>query len=578
MHLPVISLPRAVPVQPTRPPQANIPQTKAERDQITAIVRGYVERYRPVPPMPIAELREHADRIVAAAGLDAAHRDYIGVVVNNEAWRDALATIPYDRRLLLMPKCLRVEARCPAPFDEFGLLCKKCGLCSIQDLQTEAERLGYAVLVAEGSAIVTSIIETGKIEAIVGVSCLSVLERAFPHMEAAAIPGIAIPLLQDDCIDTAVDVDAVWDVIHLTSDDRTYRLDLEGIRREVQGWFDTATLDRLMGPAGDETARIARDWLMKAGKRWRPFLTACAYVALRGDPDAPLDDTLRKAAIAVECFHKASLIHDDIEDADQTRYGEAALHETYGQAVALNTGDYLLGEGYRLLASLDAPPAAVVEMLRAAAEGHRTLTEGQGAELCWARAPKPLTSLQVLDIFRRKTAPAFEVALRVGGALAGADEDVRGVFAKYSEALGIAYQIRDDLDDLTGTDAPDDVAALRPSLPLAVALERAKGQDEDGYAAVAAAWRREPVEAAEALRARLLALGADDRCARLLESFKEEAIRSLAVLDEPTLKGLLRRIVGKIFNDIELKGWCREFEARNAAGRAAGADAAAVVG
>jgi len=579
MHrLAVISLPRAVPVQPTRPPQANIPQTKAERDQITAIVRGYVERYRPVPPLPIPELREHADRIVAAAGLDAAHRDYVGVIVSNEAWRDALATIPYDRRLLLMPKCLRVEARCPAPFDEFGLLCKKCGLCSIQDLQTEAERLGYAVLVAEGSAIVTSIIQTGKIEAIVGVSCLSVLERAFPHMEAAAIPGIAIPLLQDDCVDTAVDVDAVWDVIHLTSDDRTYRLDLDGIRREVQDWFDAASLDRLMGPAEDETARIARDWLMKAGKRWRPFLTACAYVALRDDPDAPLDDTLRRAAVAVECFHKASLIHDDIEDADATRYGEAALHETHGQAVALNAGDYLLGEGYRLLASLEAPPAAIVEMLRAAAEGHRTLTEGQGAELCWVRAPKALTSLQVLDIFRRKTAPAFEVALRVGGALAGASDDVRDVFAKYSEALGIAYQIRDDLDDLTGTDAPGDVAALRPSLPLAVGMERAKGQDEEALGAIAAAWRREPLEPADTLRERLLALGADDRCRRLLESYKEEAIRSLAVLDVPTLKGLLRRIVGKIFNDIELKGWCREFEARNAAGRAAGADAAAVVG
>jgi geranylgeranyl diphosphate synthase, type II len=577
MHLPVISLPRAVPTLPSRPPQANIPQTKAERDQITAIVRGYVERYRPVPPMPIAELREHADRIVAAADLDPAHRDYVGVIVSNEAWRDTLATIPYERRLLLMPKCLRVEARCPAPFDEFGLLCKKCGLCSIQDLQTEAERLGYAVLVAEGSAIVMAIIETGKIDAIVGVSCLSVLERAFPQMEAAAIPGIAIPLLQDDCIDTNVDTDAVWDVIHLTSDDRTYRLDLDGIRREVEGWFEPASLDRLIGPAADETGRIARDWLAKAGKRWRPFLTACAYRALREDPDAALDDTLRKAAIAVECFHKASLIHDDIEDADQTRYGEAALHETYGEAVAINVGDYLLGEGYRLLATIDAPAEAKVEMLRAAAEGHRTLTEGQGAELCWARAPQALTSLQVLDIFRRKTAPAFEVALRVGGALAGASEDVRDVFAKYSEALGIAYQIKDDLDDLTGTDAPDDIAALRPSLPLAVGVERAKGQDDEAHAALLAAWRRNTADTPEALRDRLMTLGADERCRRLLDSYKEEAIRSLAVLDEPTLKGLLRRIVGKIFNDIELKGWCSEFEARNAAGRAAGADAAAVV-
>ena len=578
MHLPVISLPRPVPTQSARPPQANIPQTRAERDQITAIVRGYVECYRPVPPMPIAELREHADRIVAAAGLDPAHRDYVGVIVSNEAWRDTLATIPYERRLLLMPKCLRVEARCPAPFDEFGLLCKKCGLCSIQDLQTEAERLGYAVLVAEGSAIVMAIIETGKIDAIVGVSCLSVLERAFPQMEAAAIPGIAIPLLQDDCVDTNVDTDAVWDIIHLTSDDKTYRLDLDGIRREVQGWFEAASLDRLMGPAGDETGRIARDWLMKAGKRWRPFLTACAYLALRDDPQAAINDEVRRAAVAVECFHKASLIHDDIEDADETRYGEAALHETHGEAVALNVGDYLLGEGYRLLASVNAPAEARVEMLRAAAEGHRTLTEGQGAELLWARAPKTLTSLQVLDIFRRKTAPAFEVALRVGGALAGASEDVRDVFAKYSEALGIAYQIRDDLDDLTGTDAPDDIAALRPSLPLAVGVERAKGQNEEAHAALLAAWRRDTSDTPEALRARLIELNVEDRCRRLLDSYKEEAIRSLAVLDEPTLKGLLRRIVGKIFNDIELKGWCREFEARNAAGRAAGADAAAVVG
>ena len=175
----------------------------------------------------VDELREHADRIVAAAGVDPAYRDYVGILVSNEAWRDTLATMPYERRLLLLPKCLRVEDKCPAPFDEFGLLCKQCGLCTIQDLQEEAERLGYAVLVAEGSAIVMALIQTGKIDAIVGVSCLSVLERAFPYMEAAAIPGVAIPLLQDDCNDTAVDIDWVWDVIHLTSDDRTCRLDLD---------------------------------------------------------------------------------------------------------------------------------------------------------------------------------------------------------------------------------------------------------------------------------------------------------------------------------------------------------------
>ena len=143
--------------------------------------------------------------LVKAARIDPKYLDYAGVLLNNEVWRDQLAAVPYDRRLLLLPKCLRVEDKCPAPFDDFGLLCKQCGLCTIQDLQAEAERLGYPVLVAEGSALVMALIQTGKIDAIVGVSCLSVLEKAFPYMEAAAIPGVAIPLLQDDCKDTTVD-------------------------------------------------------------------------------------------------------------------------------------------------------------------------------------------------------------------------------------------------------------------------------------------------------------------------------------------------------------------------------------
>ena len=300
----------------------------------------------------------------------------------------------------------------PCSFDDFGLLCKNCGLCSIQELQQEAERLGYAVLVAEGSAIVMAIIQTGKIDAIVGVSCLSVLEKAFPYMESAAIPGIAIPLLQDDCKDTTIDIDWVWDVIHLTSDDKTYRLDLDGLRREVEQWFEPGVLDGLMGVADSRTAEIARQWLAKSGKRWRPFLAACTYKAAADgdDADGPIPHGLKKLAIAVECFHKASLIHDDIEDGDAQRYGEKTLHEEQGLPVALNVGDFLIGEGYRLIAECGAEPGEVGQMIRIAAAGHRTLCLGQGAELLWTRDPEPLSTLEVLDVFRKKTAPAFEVA------------------------------------------------------------------------------------------------------------------------------------------------------------------------
>ncbi len=560
-------IPRPVPVQRFRQPKQNIPQTALQRTQILHAVREYVAEYKPVPPLPADELKVHADKLVATLQCDPIYRDYVGVLMSNEMWRESLASVPFERRLLLLPKCLRVESKCPAPFDEFGLLCKQCGLCSIQDLQAEAERLGYAVLVAEGSAIVMSLIQTGKIEAIVGVSCLSVLERAFPYMEAAAIPGVAVPLLQDDCIDTTVDLDWVWDYIHLTSDDKTRRLDLGALREEVDTWFAQEKLAKIMGPAEGETERIGREWLARAGKRWRPFLTVASYQALRDTPGAFLPEDVRKIAVAVECFHKASLIHDDIEDGDDERYGEKTLHQEHGVPVALNVGDLLIGEGYRLIGSCDASPEQKAAMLLVASEGQRQLCRGQGAELCWAQKPAPLTSLQVLDIFRQKTAPAFEVALRLGALYAGVDqhEDVTDVLQAYSEALGIAYQIRDDLSDLGSKGETNDIAAMRPSLLLAVAYERAIDQNKN---TLDQWWRRSaPALNPEQIETLYLELKADERARTLLETYKEEAIRSLRDVENPNLKGLLRRVIGKIFNDTEIKGWCKEFEQKNAAER-----------
>lgn len=563
-----LAVPRHAIQQRFRKPKHNVPQTPAERNRFLHVIRNYVAEHNPVPPLPVDQLREHAERLVKQLDCNPVYIDYIGVLLNNEMWRESLAQVPFERRLLLLPKCLRVESKCPAPFDEFGLLCKQCGLCTIQDLTAEAEKLGYAVLVAEGSAIVMSIIQTGKIDAIVGVSCLSVLERAFPYMEAAAIPGVAVPLLQDDCIDTTVDLDWVWEYIHLTAEDKTRRMDLGALRDEVDFWFTPASLELIMGSSEGETEKIAREWLGRAGKRWRPFLTVSAFQALREDQGRPLPDDLRKVAVAVECFHKASLIHDDIEDNDALRYGEKTLHEEYGVAVALNVGDLLIGEGYRLLASCGVTAEQRVQMLKVASQGQRQLCRGQGAELCWARSPEPLRSTQVLEIFRQKTAPAFEVALRLGALYAGVEqhEEVSDVLGTYSEALGIAYQIRDDISDLGLGGETNDIAGLRPSLLLAVAHEKAK---DDNKKLLASIWRREwpegvTVEQVEALYGEL---EATHRADVLLGTYKEEAIRCLRDLENANLKGLLRRVIGKIFNDVEIKGWCKEQEQKNAAAR-----------
>ncbi|MES2707846.1 MAG: polyprenyl synthetase family protein [Verrucomicrobiota bacterium] len=527
--LPSVTLPPALP--PTsrrfRTPKKNIPQTKPARDALLKFIRDFVEREKPVPPLPSEELKDLADRVVRESGLDPAYRDYAGVLLNNEIWRESLATIPYERRLLLMPKCLRVESKCPAPFDEFGLLCKQCGLCTIQDFQNEAERLGYAVLVAEGSAIVMSLIQTGKIEAIVGISCLPVLERTFPYVEAAAIPAVAVPLLQDDCIDTTVDIDWVWDYLHLTSEDRTRRLNLNALHDEVRTWFTPESLTSLMGPAEGQAEEVARVWLAGHGNRWRPFLTVAVSQALRENAEAPFTDSVKKLAIAVECFHKASLIHDDIEDGDAERYDVPALHTEQGLAIALNAGDLLIGEGYRLIAECGLPAATLVPLIRIAAQGQRELCQGQGAELAWQKNPAPLTSGQVLEIFRLKTAPAFSVALLLGAAHAGRLDEVEETLRSFSEALGIAYQIKDDLDDFT---AEPPAAGAAPSVNLVSCLttERFGGDQEK----------------------------ARNHAGDLLDRYKEQAIRSLQDLDNPNLKGLMRRVVGKIFTPLEVKGWC----------------------
>jgi geranylgeranyl diphosphate synthase, type II len=554
-----LKLPKLTSPQRTRVPKENLPQTPEERSRVLQYVRNYVAEHNPVPPMPMDEVKVHADRVVEMLGCDSIYRDYIGVLINNEMWRDSLAAIPYERRLLLLPKCLRVESKCPAPFDEFGLLCKQCGLCSIQDLQNEAERLGYAVLVAEGSAIVMSLIQTGKIEAIVGVSCLSVLERAFPYMEAAAVPGVAIPLLQDDCIDTTVDLDWIWDYIHLTSEDRSLRLDLGGLHEEVDFCFTPASLELIMGSSTGETEKIAREWMMRAGKRWRPFLTASVIKSISESSESGLSDDHRKICVAVECFHKASLIHDDIEDNDDERYGGQTLHASHGIPLALNVGDLLIGEGYRLIAATSLSAEQKALMLRIASDGHRQLCRGQGAELSWMNHPVPLTTLEVLDIFRSKTAPAFEVALQMGAVFGGValHAEVSETLHTYSEALGIAYQIRDDLSDHGTEGETNDLEQLRPNLPLAVAHEKAKGEDK---LRLEHAWRRQlngkvSHQDIEALCAQLKAV---ERSERLMEAYKEQAIRSIAELDNSSLKGLLRRLIGKIFNDTEIKGWCGE--------------------
>jgi geranylgeranyl diphosphate synthase, type II len=490
-----------------------VPETLELRERLRqecARVASMLDRSK---PMTKDQLEQTSRALLASLEMPEGYLGWIMVVLSSEFWRDTVATVPPQRRLFLLPHCLKHAEGCPADYDQFGMNCKKCGACSIADFRGTAEDMGYRVLVAEGSPVVMKIIIGGYVDAVIGVACLNVLEKAIDKILLAGIPCMAVPLLSDDCRNTQVDeswVDAMVRTPHVPAV-RTTRTYVH-LMRAAADLFTTKSLNdfaprvrdkRVLGEVAVDresiasldpiaaTEHIAYDFLARGGKHSRPFITLAAYDALTGDLGTISDGaahcekippTVRRAAASIETFHKASLVHDDIEDGDAFRYGQPAVHQRFGVASAINVGDYLIGLGYRLLSGkIDDDrrfdPAMRVDLLDCLANAHTRLAEGQGAELLWRdSAAKNLTPLDALKIYSLKTAPAFEAALFSGIRLAGEASKYVESIRTFSRNLGVAFQILNDLDDWSGSQAnkvqaAGDVLSGRPTLLLALALE-----------------------------------------------------------------------------------------------------------
>ncbi len=172
---------------------------------------------------------------------------------------------------------------------------------------------------------------------------------------------------------------------------------------------------------------IALDFCGRGGKRLRPRLCRAVFERCGGVGDiGPVCD-------AVECFHKASLVHDDIQDCDETRYGRPTVWKEHGVALAIAAGDWLVAHGYQLIARSGF--AAAQAMLAATVDSHVMLCEGQGDDLQGG---------DYVDVCARKTGEAFALAAQLGALAAGADD---APFHRYGLVYGILFQINDDLAD-----------------------------------------------------------------------------------------------------------------------------------
>ena len=454
-----------------------VPTAYTERQRIRSLVETL-----PLEGQPVRHQLEHWARSIVE------HEEHLAwtmVLIGSKLWSQQVITIPVSQRLLLLPHCMRHTEQCPAPYDAEGLHCRQCGACELGRLKSIAETLGYRVLIAEGSPAVMQWILSGKTSAILGVGCLRSLEKAFEKLQLAGIPAIAVPLHAAACQDSTTDVEWVLEMIQTPfepADPADVPLTYVHLLRGAAQLFTTKT-SLLSDEPALQTESLALDFSCRGGKFYRPFITLAVYDALTGSLCTAaegeqrveqLPTWVKNAATTVEIFHKASLIHDDIEDGDLYRYGKPTLHQSHGIAAAINVGDYLLGYGYNLIAELrkEIPSGIVTEMLAVLSSAHCRLCVGQGTELAWKAKGLVPTAEDVLRFYVGKTSPAFEAALNIGVlsavAAGGVDEDFyyrnRETIARFSRHLGAAFQIKNDLDDwfpdsankkIVGTDISD---------------------------------------------------------------------------------------------------------------------------
>ncbi|WP_372718428.1 polyprenyl synthetase family protein [Novipirellula sp.] len=496
----------------------DVPATLELRESLRSRCAEVAKRIDRSVPLTKDQMEQIARRFLEEADLPEGYLGWMMVMISSEFWKDQLASVPPERRLFLLPHCLKHAEGCPAEYDQFGMNCKECGACSIADFRSIAEEMGYRVLVAEGSPVVLKIIIGGYVDAVVGVACLNVLEKAIDKVLLAGIPCMAVPLLSSDCRNTKVDESWVEQMIRTPYVPATHQTkSYVHLMRAASELFAPDAMDELAPRVRDQsplgvnavtpdsiakldtiaaTEHIAYDFLARGGKHSRPFITLAAYDAMTGGDCTgesgaaavgAMPITVRRAAMSIETFHKASLVHDDIEDDDAFRYGQPAVHHRFGLPTAINVGDYLIGLGYRLLSRRDADDAisseARVDVLDALATAHTRLAEGQGAELLWRDSKsRQLSPLDALKVYALKTSPAFEAALYSGIRLAGDAEAYRKPIRDFSRNLGVAFQILNDIGDWTGDDhnklaAGGDLFGGRPTILWALALEALQGDE-----------------------------------------------------------------------------------------------------
>jgi geranylgeranyl diphosphate synthase, type II len=259
-------------------------------------------------------------------------------------------------------------------------------------------------------------------------------------------------------------------------------VNLKKYLRTRQKEIDRA-LDRYLPKASTKPATLhkaMRYSLFAGGKRLRPILCLAAAEACRGKIDNALP-----LACAVECIHTYSLVHDDLPsmDNDDFRRGRPTCHKVFGEGIAVLAGDALLTIAFEIVSTAKPASRYDISILLgelAVAAGSQRLIAGQVADL--EAEGKRVKRDQLRFIHENKTAAMLQASVRLGAMSANADARKLFGITQFGERLGLAFQVIDDILDVTqtseilGKSAGKDVAAKKATYPAVIGLEKSRGE------------------------------------------------------------------------------------------------------
>ncbi|KWR84050.1 MULTISPECIES: polyprenyl synthetase family protein [Pseudomonas] len=267
------------------------------------------------------------------------------------------------------------------------------------------------------------------------------------------------------------------------------------------------------------------DYIISAGgKRLRPLL-----VLLSGKALGYSGDDLRLLAATIEFLHTSTLLHDDVVDASGLRRGRATANAQWGNAPSVLVGDFLYARSFEMMVELGSMP-----VMRIISQATRVIAEGEVLQLTKVRDAST-TEETYMEVIRGKTAMLFEASTHSAAAIAGATPEQAEALRQFGDALGIAFQLVDDLLDYRGDastlgkNVGDDLAEGKPTLPLIATMR--DGTPEQAQL-VRKAIQQGGSQDLEGIRAAVEAAGALDYTAKLAREYAARAIDCLKALPD----------------------------------------------